>query len=443
MTDVFDDLERDLAAAVRRKAGQRPRRGRRGGAVVVVATLLVSGGALAASGLVPPGSPVTESDDHNTPTTGAGVAEGQTRVLPLREADPSGGPPWALRTFRSSRGLNCVQLGRVQAGQFGVVTATRREPEKVAFRELRAAPGVNSLCGGVSRDRLPVFRGLRQIVITGGSSDPHRCPTRKPHDDCPITAVRIVRYGLLGSQARTARYVAEDGTTRRRTRIGADTGGAYLFVIPTNPTPFRLQDARQRKIGEITRQTTARARRRGASPAQAIREARRAARSIPRVPFTDRVSETIVAGFADGTTMRVAGRGRNSEPLPGVTPRRKSRPASVSAPLTVTRLASGKRSAFRLRVAAPIAIHRADRNYTLTITGPSGADCARTIPKGGPATTRDIVRGEPVTFVVSPRYAGANRDTWCPGTFTARIGYHTPGTPFAGRPIATYRFNVR
>ncbi|HEX4363437.1 MAG TPA: hypothetical protein VHZ75_02740 [Solirubrobacteraceae bacterium] len=442
MTDVFDDLERDLATAVRLKAGRRPRRARRGSALVLTATLLVSGGALAATGLVPSGSPVPEYDAHNTPTTGPGVVEGHARILPLRAADPEGGPPWALRTFRSTRGLDCVQFGRVQAGRFGLVTATVGEPDHVAFRELRAVPGVNSLCSGVSRDGLAVIRGLRQVVITGGASDPHRCPSHKPHGDCPITAVRILRYGLLGPQARTARYVAADGTVLRRMKIRADTGGAYLFVTATDPIPFRLRDERQRRLGDIVQRTLADAQRRGVPPQQAIRNATRDARRLRSVTSTLRVSETIVAGFANGANIRVAGRGRSPDPLPGVTPRRSAPASSVRAPLTVTRLADGSRSAFRLRVDAPVAIRRADRHYTLTVTGPSGPDCARAIPKGGPATTRDIARGEAVTFVVSPRYAGEQRDTWCPGTFTARIGYQTPGTDFAGLLVATHRFHV-
>lgn len=443
MSDVFDDLERDLAAAVRRTAGRRPRQGRRGMVLALAATLVVSGGALAATGLVPTGSPVPEYDDHSTPTTGAGVAEGQARILALRVPDPAGGPPWALRIFRSSRGLNCVQLGRVQAGRFGRVTVTLREPQNVAFRELRAVPGVNSLCSGVSRDGLPVIRGLRQVVITGGISDPQRCPSPGPHDDCPITSVRILRYGLLGPQARTARYVAEDGVVVRRIKIRAGSGGAYLFVIPMDPAPFRLQEQRQRTFGEIIKRTAAHARRRGASRDEAMRAAMRAARRIPQVPSTYRIRESVVATFANGVTMRVAGRRRSQAQLPGVTPRPSPQPVSVRAAMTVTRLASGRDATFRLRVGAPVAIRRADRHYTLTVTGPSGPDCKRTLSKGGPATTRDIARGEAVTFVVSPRYAGARRDTWCPGAFTARIGYQTPGTPFAGRLVAAHQFRIR
>jgi hypothetical protein len=47
------------------------------------------------------------------------VRPGDSRLLPIRVADPQGGPPWGLRLVRTTRGDTCVQLGRVQDGQLG------------------------------------------------------------------------------------------------------------------------------------------------------------------------------------------------------------------------------------------------------------------------------------------------------------------------------------
>jgi hypothetical protein len=73
-----------------------------------------------------------------------------------------------------------------------------------------------------------------------------------------------------------------------------------------------------------------------------------------------------------------------------------------------------------VRFRAPVAITRADRHYTLTMEGPAAASCRRRIPGGGDATTRDIAKGELVTF-----------------------HYQTPTTRFRGHVLGTYRFTIR
>jgi hypothetical protein len=94
--------------------------------VVLVALALVlatSAITLAATGVILTGSPVGAARAPIA-TAGEGIpVKSGARLLPLRAADPAGGLPWGMRVIRTTRGLVCVQIGRVydnQLGQLGV-----------------------------------------------------------------------------------------------------------------------------------------------------------------------------------------------------------------------------------------------------------------------------------------------------------------------------------
>jgi hypothetical protein len=441
MTDAFDELELQLRRAVRGADNVRPlRRGRgwrRTSAFALAAALVVSGAAIGATQLLRVGKPIEELDAPKPdPHAGAGIVQGQVRLLPVRAADPNGGPPWALRVFRTSRGGSCVQLGRVYRGRFGLVKATSVGSTQVAFRELRAVPGVNSLCGGVERDGFPVLRGLRRVEIDGGISDPRRCGSAS--DACPITGVRIIRYGLLGPAANEATFVDAGGGRRASMPIRPGTGGAYLFVVAADPRPYQRRDDAQRAMNDAFRRAT----RAGLSAMAAMRRAMRTV-GRRRLGALPRQADGVLGRFADGQTLRVAGPGRTSAPLPGVERRTGSAPRALRTALDVRRHGSGARARFTVRFRAPVAITRADRHYTLTMDGPAAPSCRRRIPGGGNATTHDIARGDTVTFTVEPKFAGWNRRTWCPGRFTMYVGYQRPGTRFRGDLVGRYEFTVR
>ena len=151
----------------------------------------------------------------------------------------------------------------------------------------------------------------------------------------------------------------------------------------------------------------------------------------------------MIARFANGQTLRVAGSGRTSAALPGAERRTGATPRALRTTLAVRRRGSGATARFTVSFRAPVAITRADRHYTLTMDGPAAGSCTRRIPGGGHATTRDITRGERVSFTLEPRFAGWGRRTWCPGTFTIYVGYETPGAGFRGRLVGRYEFTVR
>src|SRR6202043_2299227 len=57
-----------------------------------------------------------------TPSAGLGEPVPHSlALLPMRVPDPEGGPPWGMRVIRTTRGLLCLQAGRVVDGQLGAL----------------------------------------------------------------------------------------------------------------------------------------------------------------------------------------------------------------------------------------------------------------------------------------------------------------------------------
>ena len=260
-SDYFEHVERELRAAVRRHAHLpwylrlRARHSR--ALVVAVAALVIGGPALAAVGLLKSGSSVGPGAPL-TPNAFNGVAlRRSVQLLSLRVPDPAGGPPWAMRLIRTSRGLLCMQVGRVA---FGTVGALGRDgafgndgrfhpfspnydqgpgncvtPDgrgngflDVAFQGIPAS----ALLGGPARDGgcipsqvLPA-RGVsaRRAVAGGAHAGRRRLPA------CPERDLRDVFYGLLGPDALSVTHVTASGALTTTPTSGSD--GAYLVVLP-------------------------------------------------------------------------------------------------------------------------------------------------------------------------------------------------------------------
>jgi hypothetical protein len=73
---------------------------------------------LAATGVILTGAPVRIGKPSSTAGQGIPVLGG-TRLLALRAPDPAGGLPWGMRVVHTTRGLICVQIGRVENGRLG------------------------------------------------------------------------------------------------------------------------------------------------------------------------------------------------------------------------------------------------------------------------------------------------------------------------------------
>jgi hypothetical protein len=416
---AFDHLEGELRAGVRRthgSAASRRRFWRRPAPLALAAALAVAAASLAATGTIRIGHVHHDEPGFKpNPHVYAGVRAGPAKTLPLRVADPAGGPPWTLRVFDSSRGGHCVQIGQVVRGHFGVfIPPGTLEP-------LNAWPGgSSSLCSGVARRGFPVVRALQRILVIGGESDPRRCPGQ-PHGDCPITSVTLLRYGLLGPGARRVRLVDASGATLASATTSARIGGAYLFAIAQPLAPYVRANQSYRAYK--------------ATPAKGIRMARSMFVRPPEL--------SVIAMFAGGRTLQVAGRHRFSGPLPGLGTRRNAPqpPLPRNVPVALHIADPGRFAVVTLSFAAPRAIRRFDVHYTQTLRGPIGRSC--TIGGNGyNATTRDIAKGETVRFTVQrpPNTRENGRVGWCRGRFTGRIRYSVPGRDIA---IGRFSFAIR
>jgi hypothetical protein len=208
-----------------------------------------------------------------SPETADGVAiPSSVELLPLRVADPSGGPPWGIRVVRTTRGLTCVDVGRVdfntigvlgQDGAFGddgrfhpisvnvfeglgcdTTDARGNGFVNVALQDARASSlseGPPSAGGCVVREEFS--RVERRFLAQSRGSSPHR----PAPPACPQGDIREIYFGLLGPDARSITYRDPGGGLRTIPTSGPQ--GAYLLVFPQAtkgclaPTPIEPHGA--------------------------------------------------------------------------------------------------------------------------------------------------------------------------------------------------------
>ena len=266
MSGYFDDVERELRAAVRNHAHLpwyvRLRLRHSRAPIVVVAGLIVAGPALAAAGLFQSGSPVAPVVAP-TRTAGDGVAiSSSATLLALRTPDPTGGLPWGMRVLRTTRALVCIQVGRVDFGAVGALgrdDAFANDGRFHPFSE-NYEPGPPCLTpDGHGNGYLNVSEsGVPASALLGGQSGSGESGCRPPRSlvglpdrirliigrrlrklrgpVCPIADLRDVYYGLLGPDAVSITHETSSGGFVTSATSGPD--GAYLIVLPHHPSVY-------------------------------------------------------------------------------------------------------------------------------------------------------------------------------------------------------------
>jgi len=255
VTDVFDDLERQLRGAVRVRRRPRPswmRRGhRRTSAVVLVAMLVMTAGALAAGGVIGIGAPAEKQQSPFYAQKGGGIVRGTVRLLAISTPDPAEGPPWGMRVLSTKRGEGCAQVGRLLDGKLAALGQDSAFQNDGQFHEFAVNTfGAERACTLLDgNDRLflnAVVGDLPASAWRGNYPDKGCVPStagpyerfaeegkRKPYPVCPQADERNLYYGLLGPEAKSVTYVL-DGRTHTLPTAGPE--GAYLIVTKASPT---------------------------------------------------------------------------------------------------------------------------------------------------------------------------------------------------------------
>jgi hypothetical protein len=252
MSDFHDDYKRQLVtaaaalfAAPAASPERKMRRSRRVPilAMVIFAALLLAAAALAATEIIGFGAPVKPSRTHRqerpSATAGIGVplaaANGNpTSVQPLAISvpDPSGGLPWGMRIVRTTRGLVCLQIGRLLDGRLGVIGEDGEFNDDGLFHELPASVLSPGTCIGPSVWTILSDAGLPAagaLASPTTSCLPPWIPTRPSSPPpCPASDERLVGFGVLGPHAVSVSYMVDGRlhTTRTVGRLGA-----YLVVL--------------------------------------------------------------------------------------------------------------------------------------------------------------------------------------------------------------------
>ncbi|MGH2833199.1 MAG: hypothetical protein ACRDK2_10535 [Solirubrobacteraceae bacterium] len=238
-----------VAAMERSTQEPGPRGWWRRGRVVVPAALavLVLAGAGGTVLLLTPGAPLPPAFVlPANPATGLGQPlPASLELLPMQVADPAGGPPWAMRVIRTTRGLVCLQAGRVVDGQLGAIGSGYAFSGDGHFHPFLPADAIGTdACPAVGTTGQAFLPGPPVIVPANGLelAGENLWPGERVHCDlpgqenwgvrCPQAELRQVAMGLLGADASSIQ-IATEGHSFTVKPYGPE--GAYLIVLPAQP----------------------------------------------------------------------------------------------------------------------------------------------------------------------------------------------------------------
>ncbi|HEY4896257.1 MAG TPA: hypothetical protein VII01_09215 [Solirubrobacteraceae bacterium] len=226
------------------------RRSRRGGLALPIAigALVLAAASAGAALLLSSGETVAPAFVlPATPAAGLGEPVPQSlALLPMRVADAEGGPPWGMRVIRTTRGLLCLQAGRVVDGHLGALGTGYAFHGDKRFHPFLADDAISTdACPAVGASGTAFLPGPPVIVPVNGlplagenvsQSDEVHCDLPGQENwgvRCPQSELRQVAVGLLGPHARSIEVGNPDGSSFTIDPYGPE--GAYLIVLPAQP----------------------------------------------------------------------------------------------------------------------------------------------------------------------------------------------------------------
>ena len=446
MSDYFDHVEHELRRAVRRHAHLpwyvrvRLRHSR---ALIVALTCIVIGGPAlaAAAGVFRSGSPVA-ADVPPTPRANGGVAIPSTaRVLALRFADPAGGPPWGLRLERTTRGLLCVQPGRVEfekLGALGIDNALADDHRFHPFSDNYLDPAGCSIIDGHGHAFVAVTAGDVPASAIQGSCAPNYLSRSQGsvHEVaigrgpiCPQGALRDLVYGMLGPDAVSITYATATGRLVTVPTAGPD--GAFLVVTDAaaHCPSHVFGTGRHRFVstycvgGTIGTDLAA-----GVSPVRAVGYRSGRICSLPRSPRAYGRAGCPSVGYVAPaaqpiSTAQVAApvRVRYSGPQYLCRTGRQVAPCATHPPPGSRRGPGPPYYYVVVSFTARIAVTSSDSYYQIAIQYPTRHTTKCQIGGSAGPTNRDLRAGQQVDY---PDYI----PQYCTGTFHVAVSYKQPRT---------------
>jgi hypothetical protein len=233
---LIPELERELTTAIARQSSRRPRHISRLALVAATMAAMLVGAAVAlAAGLIKFGAPVTlPGAMHRNPNVGEGVVRpGTVELSPIRVADPAGGLPWGLRVSSTTRGLGCLQVGRVLNGQLGVLGRDGAFHNDGRFHPLPVSLNGPGQCAQLDANQRLFYNVSASDIPASGPAYFEGCDAPRftfgvPRSKlCAQSDERNIYFGLLGPEAVSLSYTV-GGQTHTLATVGAS--GAYLIV---------------------------------------------------------------------------------------------------------------------------------------------------------------------------------------------------------------------
>jgi hypothetical protein len=450
---LFLAEEREHARGPLRRARLRQPAARRPLRVLVVLVLVLAAAAavaLAAGGLLS-GTPVRPPYKVRPRIFDGAPIPASARLLALSVPDPDGGLPWGLRTLATTRGLGCLQYGRLYGGELGVLGQDGAFGDDHRFHVLSPLDAVSGLdaCGSLDADG-HLFLAIQSQAIPA-SADPEACLARADYERgaraprggiplCPDADQRALFYGALGPDVESISY-----SLRTRRETFEERGRAQDFTV----TRYGYAQGGP----TVTEPTT------GAQGAYLI-----VAHALPDAPSgtfgpgAPNGSSTLPSGLLQpireityrdgyvchiGVTQDLDTRGRPCSPLGMVSPGRPT-PAVVRSPLSARILYDHHDPPLRpedvvqISFIARAPIASAANLYEVAMRDPCRGGSSAS------STDEDIAAGRRVTLELSMSL-GPPGSKPCPGVYSGEVLYADRSTdrPFQASGLIVGRFAVR
>jgi hypothetical protein len=421
--------------------------------VVLLTVLLLAAAAvaLAAGGLLS-GAPVAPPYKAQ-PKTQDGVSIGASAtLLALSVPDPAGGIPWGLRMLSTTRGVGCLQYGRLYDGELGVLGQDGAFGDDHRFHALSPEDAVagSGGCGALdAHSRL--FLAVQSQAVPA-SAYPQACLPRVDYERgardpgepriplCPARDGRALFYGALGPDVRSITY-----SLATHTETLGESGRAHDFTFSRSVYALDGPMVTVPTVGMQGAYLIVAKQLSGAAPGTFGPGAPNGSATLPQGVYQPIRAITYRDGAVChiGATKDRDSRGRPCTPI-GMVALARPTPTQVRAPLSAQILYDHHdpplkpEDVVRVSFTARAPITSAANYYEIVMRDPCRGGL------GGSTLEEDVAPGHRLTFYMQMSN-GPSGSKPCPGVYSGEVLYANRSThlPSLGSGLVVGRFSVR